>query len=422
MNIKPKILILFLIFIISITNVYSITDDFIVVADKYKVDVCRCGVAENIIKIGNTGSIDNVYSIYQGGEAEQFSILSETLFSLDGGKVKEIADVINVPCDVKTGEYELETYVSNAFGLKKVLRQIVDVKKCVIRIKINKTTEEEEIKEDTVEEEVKGIEISLPKRKDDVCSCEKTLYKVVLKSEKKESITVGLSGPEWVKLGWTKAVELNENDEFSFDLIVEPGCNETGKEEVQLIAKNSKGLMADKTSIILDVVPQEKCNKIKILTDEIVVNRNESKAEIEIKNLGERKEEYEIIVEGDEWAATKTTIELEGGENKNIVFDLSLDETVDDGKYKIKVSARKENNTIYSKDVDLIIGEKKFDFASFLLSLLAVLIIVGLIIAAIALIYKREREETEDVRIEEIEEETQKKSSKNARAEKKKRK
>ncbi len=422
---KSKILIIFLAFLISISCAYSIVDDFVVVSDDYELDVCRCGSVQSTIKIGNTGSVDNIYTTYQAGKAKEFSLLSEGRFKLDSGDVKEIVEVINVPCDTGTGDYELKTYVTSAFGLKKVLNQIINVKKCVIKIKVDKPSEDEgkeeekepaEEKEDKIEEaEIKGFAISLPKREDEICSGEKTIYNIAIKSEKAGSITMSSSGPEWVELGWTNVIELNDNDEKNINLIADPGSDVDGREEIQIIAKNSQGVMVDKTSIVLDVVPQEKCNKVKILSDEFVINQTQESINIEIENLGDRKGEFDVVVEGPEWIATQKTVTLDGEEIKNISIDLSLDETVEDGKYEIDVDVMKGDKTIYSKEIDVHVGEKRFDFASFLLSLMIVLIIVVLVIVGIVIINRREREELSDIRIE-VEEEKPKRTSNKAAA------
>lgn len=419
---QARILIFFLTFLISISFVCSITDDFVVVSDNYGIDVCRCGMEENIIKIGNTGDIDNMYSVHQVGEAEKFSILSEAAFSIDGGKVKEIIDVINVPCDTKTGEYELETYVTSAFGLKKALKQIINVKKCVIRIKVNDMAEEEVQEEkkgvpseEITDEKIKGFSISLPKREDEICGGEKTTYNVAVRSEDAVSVELSLNGPEWARLGWMKAIELKDNDEFNVDLIMGPESDEKGKEEMYLIAKNSEGVMIDKTSIIIDVVPQDKCNKINVLTDEIVLNQSDKNVNIEIENIGDKEGEFYVVVDGPQWIATEKIVQLGGEESRNISLDLSLDESVENGKYEANVYVKKGDKTIYSKNIDLFVGEKKFDIASFFLSSFIVVVIVVLIIAGIVLINRREQEEVRDIRIE-MEEEKPKKSSNKAAA------
>jgi hypothetical protein len=134
---RPKIL--FMLFIIALSlsllslNVFSEDEDFLALAEEASISSCQCTIAENIIKIGNTGSINSLYFITQEGSASGWSVIRPKSFSLEEKGTKTLMGPINIPCDAKPGEYELLTYIESGFGLKKVIKQAViveDSKKC----------------------------------------------------------------------------------------------------------------------------------------------------------------------------------------------------------------------------------------------------------------------------------------------------
>lgn len=131
---KPKILFIVLILTLSLSllslNVFSFDEDFIALAEKSSVSSCQCEITENIIKIGNTGTINSLYSVAQEGEAAKWSVIRPKSFSLEEKDTKTLISPINIPCGTKPGEYELLTYIESGFGLKKVLKQAVVVERC----------------------------------------------------------------------------------------------------------------------------------------------------------------------------------------------------------------------------------------------------------------------------------------------------
>lgn len=136
------IIILSLISLLSL-NVFSVTENFIALAQESKIEAFQCSIIENTIKIGNTGNINSLYSIKQEGDASKWSIIRPKSFSLDEKKIKNLMNPINVPCDAKTGEYELLTYIESAFGLKKVINQRIIVEKQPV-VEVEEPEEEEE--------------------------------------------------------------------------------------------------------------------------------------------------------------------------------------------------------------------------------------------------------------------------------------
>lgn len=131
---KPKILFTVLILTLSLSllslNVFSFDEDFIALANESSISTCQCEITENIIKIGNTGTINSLYSVTQDGEAAEWSVIRPKSFSLEEKNTKTLINPINVPCGTKPGEYELLTYIESGFGLEKVLKQTVVVERC----------------------------------------------------------------------------------------------------------------------------------------------------------------------------------------------------------------------------------------------------------------------------------------------------
>lgn len=151
MKSKTIISMIFLIITLSLIScVFSITEDFIALAQNSSIKVCRCSISENIIKVGNTGNINSLYSIKQEGDAAKWSIIRPKSFSLDEKKTKTLINPINIPCDAKAGDYDLLTYIETGFGLKKIIKQNVIVEKC----EIEEVVEEQEEPTEEITEEV----------------------------------------------------------------------------------------------------------------------------------------------------------------------------------------------------------------------------------------------------------------------------
>jgi hypothetical protein len=146
---KPKILVMFFTIALSLSllslSAFSADEDFLALAEDAEISSCQCTIAENIIKIGNTGSINSLYFITQEGSASDWSVIRPKSFSLEEGDTKTLMGPINIPCDAGPGEYELLTYIESGFGLKKVIKQAVivkDSKKCAAESQIDEDSDD----------------------------------------------------------------------------------------------------------------------------------------------------------------------------------------------------------------------------------------------------------------------------------------
>lgn len=273
-------IIFFIIALSLVSGVFSITEGFIALAQNSSIKTCKCSIIENMIKVGNTGNINSLYSIKQEGEAAKWSIIRPKSFSLDEKKIKTLTNPINIPCDVKTGEYDLLTYVETGFGLKKVIRQNIIVDKCEIKEveeaeytkeeKEEKTEEKEEIKEEEKTEEkpedtLGNIEVIIPEI-EKLCGCKNKTYTIMINSKEPETVKTTIRGPEWAKLGWNSAKDMGANDEFSFDLILEPDCEDLGKKTIKLTTESLNSSNKEENTIEFEFKTEESCNTDSSLT------------------------------------------------------------------------------------------------------------------------------------------------------------
>jgi len=267
MNAKIKItLITFLTLIICSINVYS-TENFVAATNNYQTEICKCGNAQNTIEIGNTGEITNIYVLYQAGDAAKFSILSEPAFNIEGGQIKKIVDVINIPCDTKTGDYTLNTYITSGLGQKKVLKQIITIKECKIVIQKNITTNKTIQNQTTItnKTQTNTTTITNQTKQENKTTQEKNeitiLTKEVIinkttdknfniqiqnKADTKTSINLTIKGPEWVTTK-TTTTELQPNQTKNITLNLNlTNTTKDGNYKITLEAKNANKTITTK--------------------------------------------------------------------------------------------------------------------------------------------------------------------------------
>lgn len=220
MNTKILLLTFLTITITLSLNANSQTENFIAASDKYFIDACKCSTTQNNIIIGNTGEIDNFYSAYQTGKAQQYSILSEAVFNIKAGEVKQIIDMINVPCNTRNGEYELNTYVTSIFGQKKLLKQVINIKECKTTTKTTNTTNKtstnttnttnktttNNTKQNitsnlTIPDKIQILTKELKINKTD----KKTTIEIRNEANNKTSIELSINGPQWITTKTIKA-------------------------------------------------------------------------------------------------------------------------------------------------------------------------------------------------------------------------
>jgi hypothetical protein len=106
-------------------------DDFNAYAINKKQSICTCDDFSYTIHVINTGTVNTNYNLKKSGDASKYVTFVPSLFVLAPGESIDVEVFGSVSCDSSLiGEYALDTYFETSSGLKKVLHQNLNIKKC----------------------------------------------------------------------------------------------------------------------------------------------------------------------------------------------------------------------------------------------------------------------------------------------------
>lgn len=133
-----KRLLLLLVFILTLTSAFALSEDFIASAPSTIIDANACTLLNTPLTITNNGDITSTYFISVEGKAAPWVDYAGDFFVLEKGQSKTIPLFINLPCKIE-GEFDLKTIITTGFDNSKVLEQTLVVKNPVNLNVVQKT-------------------------------------------------------------------------------------------------------------------------------------------------------------------------------------------------------------------------------------------------------------------------------------------
>lgn len=295
-------------------------------------EVCGCEKVVYNGKIKNSGNYYERYFLRVEGEAKSFSELSLNRVSLAPGEEKNFIVSFLPPCNLNEGNYSFAlTATSLDSRAMKTVTNSVIVKNCF------------------------GYRLSIEKNFYEVCDGDRVNATLYIENLGKESnvYEINSKGANFFNLVKDK-IEVNSKSKGKVEILINPKYGEKeGKYITEIETLSEKGKILGKENISVLV---KECHKTSIDLEvsgkkEKICNSLTNTYGISLKNLGLKKGEYEIKLNGPEWIKiSKDKVVLNPNENASLWLEVSPPYDTKPDLYKIEVTARDINSETIAKD------------------------------------------------------------------------
>jgi PGF-pre-PGF domain-containing protein len=334
----------------------------------------KCISEKNILTLTNTGDVTNNYQIVGVGETSDW-VQYPGIFTISPGKSVNVETILNIPCDISAGNYQIISAVSTTTGLMKEIVQDVVVL----------PTENIIVTVDSIEKSAKP--------------CETTVFNfdITNPASFQEKYTLSVDNTD-VKISESE-ITINPNETKSTTVSYEPAnCMVTGEKSLLFTASTEKTKLVAELDLFVDIskygIPEIASGVNKIRT-----YYNENVVDLDIVNTGEEDVNYIVIVEGADWiTVSPRMLTISGGDTEKVTLNLAPTSEVRKGKYEITLSAEVEDTgAIYEKSVTVKLTTQGIIDNLFDKYLpLTVLIIIALIVFGIIVIYSIQHMSTKE--------------------------
>jgi len=323
-----------------------------------------CTTAKNIIKITNTGTQTNNYLMKAEGDAAEW-IKYPSLFTLAPKQSTNVETVLNIPCIVEAGNYQLLTVISTTTGIEK------------------------EIVQDLTVVQTQPVILTVKEAAQKIKPCQTAKYLLNLSNPAKfaESYTFSIDNTN-AKISEQKTT-LNAGESKQIIVSIETkDCTYTGKQDMIF------SVQTEKTQLIaeLDLSLEIENTYIPVIADgisKIKTDYNKNSVDIEILNTGINTTDYIITASGIDWiAVTPRLVTVASQEKETITLYLEPTEEVKTGSYTAKITAETEDGASYEKELTIKLKKQGLIDNLFDKYLpLTILIIIAIIVFGIVLVY-----------------------------------
>lgn len=309
--------------------------------------------------IGNSAS----YSLSVEGEGAQFVTFSTLSFNLESAQSAVIPVFYTIPCTTELDAYSLSIFFSDGQEEQELQQEII-----VTVNTLNATT-------------IALSHVSTP--------CQLTTYNFTLHnpSNLTEIYRIEAEGRNDLALSEEETV-LTSQASKTITLSIEPqDCTESGNFPLEVTFTAEKSKESAKFNVEYIITPTD----ILVLAEDVNTIKTDyadSTTQLTIQNIGDRRTQYSLSVEGVSWARiTPEQITLSPGEKKEATLRLIPPQDEPAGTYKISFLATVAGTGIvYSKDINLILSQptsleqNPVKFAIFTMVVFAILILFVILV------------------------------------------
>ena len=213
-------------------------------------------------------------------------------------------------------------------------------------------------------EKCNAMDMQLQQEYDRVCGGEKKKYAGEIINLGTEKIGVGLAAkkPVWADVDRNDfLISPRLKEEFEIGIDVPDSEQGTFYISLSSVINSLPSIKSEKT-LKIDAVPKYDCYKAEVISDDRIKNYfSASYIPIKIKNIGIRKAEYEVGIEGSDWMAIEPSkLIVNPGQRGNVNLILSPVSTVSEGAYPVRINVRLDDIT-YSRAIEIILSKDRMN-------------------------------------------------------------
>ncbi len=324
-----------------------------------------CSIETRNLTVQNTGTNSASYTLSTEGEGAQFTTFSTISFNLDSGQSAVIPIFYTIPCTTEFDAYPLSIFFSDSLEEQELQQQII-----VTINTLNVTTKATSIVSPPCKLSVFNFTLHNPSNITEI-------YKIDAEGRK----DLALSEEETVLTPQTRK---------EITLSAEPqDCTESGNFPLEITYKAEKSKQTTYFGLEYIITPTD----IPLLAEDIntiKTDYTDSTIDLTIQNIGDRRTQYALSIEGTTWASiTPPQITLSPGEKKEAILRLTPPQDEISGKYEIVFLATvAETGIIYSKDIELILAQPtSFEQNQGLFAIVTVIVFAVLILFVVLVKY-----------------------------------
>lgn len=365
------------------------------------VNAVPCGSAVRNVTIQNTKDVQSTYTLSVGGDASDYVTFSAISFTLQPQQSIVINTFYNIPCNIKPGTYSTDLFFSDEEVEKQLTQDLI------IAVPDN-------------------LNLTLSQTSAVIAPCETAGYTLSLHNPLNftEIYNLQASGHPNVHVSEKTAV-LQGNERKDIMVSVTPeDCTQSGTFPLTV------SIDADKSSqhkeIALELII--KATDIPVIAEGITKIRTDyedSTADINIENTGDRITQYTMSAEGISWAGiSPSTASLNPGQTKTLALRLQPTKEISKGTYTATLVATVEQTGIrYSKDITISLKPQTLFEKNPVPFIVAIIIVIAVILGFFYLVrYLRSPAFKEKMRLRKEKREARRKAREQKRAEKLRRK
>jgi len=279
--------------------------------------ICSCEKKTIALNISNNGNYLENYKINVEGPAAKWVNLSSDTLTIDRHSSKTIEAYVYTPCDVE-GNYEINFVVKSDSPYAQATKtSSINVVQCY------------------------DYTLNTEKTYYKICEAEELGIPVTIKNlgTKNNNYNINLYAPDWANID-KKTLAVNEGQENNFNVIVNPPYQTEGNFTINLEALSKLGNVIKKHTLSLNV---KKCYNVGLTIEEEkdkICNALSKTYSVVVKNTGEFKNSYDLLLEGPEWVTlSEKHVVLNASEEKAITLDIHPPYSILPGNYSIIVKA-----------------------------------------------------------------------------------
>jgi len=282
-------------------------------------------------RLTNNGQFLDTYTLDLGGEFASRTSLSNTQFSLSPGQSKDFSASVETG-ENDEGEHTFTTRVRPQLGTSiQAATSTLMVDPC--------------------------YDFKLQTDQDFLEFCENSQRTVPITVQNQGSTSnifnLNLNGPEWANINKNK-LDIAEGGTGTVDLILAPAYGVQGAFQVEFTAEPERGNVKAMNTFNVNI---KKCHSVNIDIErdaDRICNSLENTYSVLVRNDGEFEKEYNIEVEGPDWATLdKRSLSLTPGQEDELTLNINPPFNVIPATYSIKVKATATDSNIVA-DTDEI--------------------------------------------------------------------
>ncbi len=292
-------------------------------------NVCPCESDKFRFEVKNEGRYSEAYVLSVEGEYAGNVVLSQNSLTLSPGESKEIYAYVQSNCEDE-GNYEFSVVIDPVNG--------------------------NSVKSQTVKFNVDACyDFDIGTERDLVDMCEHSKEVVQIEVANEGSVTnvynLEVDGPLWANLNKNE-LEIAPGDKKVVDLEFVPDYGVEGNFQVTFSATPERGSVKAVNVFNVNV---KKCYDVFLSLEknsDKICNSLENDYTVLVRNQGEFSKEFFVDVEGPEWVSlSENNIELDAGEEKELILKVAPGFDVSPEKYGIKVNVvAKDSSKVASSD------------------------------------------------------------------------